>query len=279
MQLTVLVDNHTLIDRYFEGEAGLSFYIEDQDLRLLFDLGYSDLFLRNARRMNIEFNRLDYLVFSHSHGDHTGGLESLIKHTMDAENTEARPLPPTLVGHPDIFVSRCKDDIREIGSFISREKAGRHFTLELTREPLWLSERLVYLGEIPRSNDFESLRPLGKIIRPDGVEDDFICDDSALAYVTREGLVIITGCSHAGICNIVTHARKICGRTRIVDIIGGFHLLDPPRRQLQGTLDFIEGLDVPKIHACHCTDLKSKIALAGVVPLGEVGVGFRRQYD
>ena len=108
--------------------------------------------------------------------------------------------------------------------------------------------------------------------------DDFLLDDTALAYKSPKGLVIITGCSHSGICNIVEYARKVCGDGRVVDITGGFHLLDPNREQLQGTMAYFEALNPNCVHACHCTDLASKIALSGVVPVKEVGVGLALEY-
>lgn len=92
------------------------------------------------------------------------------------------------------------------------------------------------------------------------------------------GLVIVTGCSHAGICNIVEQARRVCGEDRVIDIIGGFHLLEPSREQLQRTLEYMESLCPAAVHACHCTDLASKIALSQVVDLREVGVGLSLDY-
>jgi 7,8-dihydropterin-6-yl-methyl-4-(beta-D-ribofuranosyl)aminobenzene 5'-phosphate synthase len=148
----------------------------------------------------------------------------------------------------------------------------------LSREPVTLTDRLVFLGEIARTNDFEGRAPIGKTLEGGVEEDDFLIDDSALAYKSPEGLVIITGCSHAGICNIVEQARRVCGDDRVVDIIGGFHLLDPPAEQLQGTIAYMESLRPASVHACHCTDLRSKIALSRVVNLEEVGIGLTLAY-
>ena len=79
MKLTVLVDNNTLIDRYFYGEPGISYFIADEDKRILFDVGYSDAFIKNAQKMNIDLLNTDFLVLSHGHLDHTWGLEPLIR--------------------------------------------------------------------------------------------------------------------------------------------------------------------------------------------------------
>jgi len=89
MELTVLVDNNTLLDRYLFGEPGLSILIKDDGLKVLFDLGYSDAFLINASKMGISLRNIDYLVFSHSHLDHTWGLPHLIRHFTESKNSLA----------------------------------------------------------------------------------------------------------------------------------------------------------------------------------------------
>ena len=114
---------------------------------------------------------------------------------------------------------------------------------------------------------------------PDGsTAPDFLLDDSALAFQSGAGLVIITGCSHAGICNIAEYAREVCGENRIVDIIGGFHLVGPSPEQLQGTCDYLRNAVPAAVHACHCTSLFAKITLSGACTLQETGVGLRLEY-
>lgn len=99
-------------------------------------------------------------------------------------------------------------------------------------------------------------------------------DDSALAYKSSNGLVIITGCSHSGICNIVETAKRVCGEERVVDIIGGLHLLNPSKEQLDSTLQYLG----QEMHPCHCTSLNSKMALSKSARISEVGVGLRLEY-
>jgi len=84
---------------------------------------------------------------------------------------------------------------------------------------------------------------------------------------------VITGCSHAGICNIISQCQQVTGVENVVDVIGGFHLLDPSREQLEGTVSYFENLSLQKLHACHCTDLRSRMALAQIAELEEVGSG------
>lgn len=279
MKLKVLVDNNTLIDRYFRGEPGVSYFIEDGSKKILFDVGYSDLFIENANKMRINLLDLDFVVLSHGHLDHTWGLDPLVRLITEAKIEGIDHRTPALVAHPDAFLSRKVGGLGEIGPLLSEKELSRHFEIVSSREPVWLTERLVFLGEIERKNDFEAKSPLGKTSTEEGEEDDFLMDDSALAYRSPEGLVIVSGCSHSGICNIAEHAKKVCCDERIRDIVGGLHLLDPPERQMRDTLRYFERMRPHEVHACHCTDLASKVALAKVANLKDVGVGLDLEYD
>lgn len=274
--LTVLVDNNTLIDRYFRAEPGFSLLIEYGDQRILFDTGYSDLFLVNAEKMGKDLSRLDALVLSHSHLDHTWGLDPFVRYLTE-RSIEGLPLSrPRLIGHPGVFSSAGMAGIPEFGCLMSREKLGRHLEMTLSREPFEIAPGVVFLGEIPRSNDFEGKETFGRKEGEDG--PDRVMEDSALALKTDRGLVVITGCAHAGICNTVAHAVAVCKEPRVADVIGGFHLLDPAPDVLERTVAFLKDLSPGAVHACHCTDLSSKTALAGAVNLQEVGVGLCLEY-
>ncbi len=278
MQLTVLVDNNTLIDRYLLGEPGISLYIADEGTKVLFDLGYSDAFMTNATRLGIDLLDLDRIVLSHGHLDHTWGLDPLIR-SMTEAMIEGRPMRrPTLVGHPEVFATKTVMGLPEIGSMISLHKLRRHMAVRLTGEPEWLTERLVFLGEIPRIFAFEESR-LGETEKDGTMIPDDLMDDSSLAYVSSQGMVIITGCAHAGICNTVEYAKKVCGTNKVFDVIGGFHLQSPPQSRMEQTTGYLAAQGVRALHPCHCTDLMSKIALAAALPVHEVGSGLQLSYD
>ncbi len=276
MQLTVLVDNNTIIDRYFLAEPGLSFLIEDENLSVLFDTGYSDIFIKNAQKMGKNLAHLDYIVLSHSHLDHTWGIEPYLRYLTELAIEHRSFSRPVLVAHPESLTGVSAHGLREIGSLISKNRLAKHFDLQLSKKPQFLTDNLIFLGEIPGTNDFEGVLPFG---RKDGSnEDDMVIEDSALVYKTSNGLVIITGCSHSGICNIIEYAKKVCKDQKILDVIGGFHLLNPTKRQMEGTISYFENLCPNSVYACHCTDLASKIALSRVVNIKEVGVGLSLQY-
>ena len=97
-------------------------------------------------------------------------------------------------------------------------------------------------------------------------------------FASDEGLIIITGCSHAGICNIVKQAKSVCGEQPVIDIVGGLHLLKPSPDRLEKTGEYLQNLQLKSLHACHCTSLASKIALAAYCPVQEVGTGMKLEW-
>ncbi|MHC1721163.1 MAG: MBL fold metallo-hydrolase [Clostridiaceae bacterium] len=269
MKLTVLTDNNSLIDRYFLAEPALCFLIEEGGKKVLFDTGYSDVFIKNANKMNIKLTDIDAVVLSHGHIDHTGGLHHLISIFMEEVFENRTMEKPDLICHEDTFKTKLIPDGINVGSPVKEEQLNVYFNLKMTKDPVWITDKLVYLGGIPRLNNFENKKPIG---------DDYVLDDSAIVWKSANGLVIITGCSHSGICNIVEHAKTVCKEDKVIDIIGGFHLLNPSREQLDGTIECLAKLKPKNIYACHCTDLKSKIALSKAVNIMELGVGMKLEY-
>jgi len=278
MELKVLVDNNTIIDRYYLGEPAVSYLLHDGDTKILFDVGYSDIFIKNALKMNEALMDISYVVISHGHNDHTGGLVPLAKFYSEAKAENINYLNPTVIAHSDAFLYK-EFSGDEIGSILDNNKISKYFGVRLVREPLWITDNIVFLGEIERSNNFENIEPIGQCEKSDLMVDDYVNDDSALVYKSLQGLVIITGCSHAGICNIIEYAKKVCGDNRILDVIGGFHLIEPSKIQAEGTLDYFNTQHIKNIHPCHCTSLKYKIELSKSTNVIDVGVGLSLNYQ
>jgi 7,8-dihydropterin-6-yl-methyl-4-(beta-D-ribofuranosyl)aminobenzene 5'-phosphate synthase len=279
MKLTILVDNTALFDRFFTAEHGFSAYIEAEGSGVLFDTGYSDAVIKNAQKMQIDLFGLDFIVLSHGHCDHTGGLYHLIRLFSEAILEDTSCHLPTLVAHPHCFYPRPKPPLPDTGAVLSADEVRRIMPLDLRRDPLNLSPNLFFMGEIERKFSFETTLPgPRRIVMPDGIlQEDRLIDDTSLAYRSRDGLVMITGCAHAGICNTVDYAKKICGEERVLDIIGGLHLRGGGP-QLEGTLNYLQWQNLTALHACHCTALPAKVALARVAPLEETGVGLHLEY-
>lgn len=263
MKLTVLVDNNTFIDEYYLGEPAVSYYIEDNKVKLLFDAGYSDIFISNAKLLNIDLNKLTHIVLSHGHDDHTKGLLYL-KNQYDLSNVE-------LIAHPDCFYPKQIDGL-DIGSPLTLEEMKAITKVKLSKEPFEINERLVFLGEIPKLVDFETRIPIGEVIKEGGAEIDTLLDDTAIVYKEEEGLFIITGCSHSGICNIIEHAKKVCKSDKILGVIGGFHIFDCDER-LNSTIDYLKKQEIPMLYPGHCISFQAKSQINNFLEIKDVGVG------
>ena len=260
MKLTVLCDNNARIDAYYLAEPGVSYLLEDGAAKILFDTGYSDVYVRNARKLGIDLGDLTALVLSHGHDDHTGGLVHL--------PLQKGRLP--LYGTPEVF-ERKRYHGEEVGAPYSTEEAGKLYDLRLSAQPVQLSERLVFLGHIPRTNDYENQFPVGERLVNGEWQPDYLPDDSAIVFRGSDGLTIITGCSHSGINNITEHAQKVCGDERICGIIGGFHMLRV-NRQTEETVRWLSKLRPKMLRPCHCTCFHARAAIHQCVPIGDTCV-------
>lgn len=237
MKLSILTEN--IAGGKFAAEHGLSYLIEIDRETILFDTGHSDVFLKNAGLLGIDIHsNVKIIVLSHGHWDHGDGLKYL--------NDKI------LITHPNSFIKRFrKSDVSPLGLTLSKEEIKNKFNLIETQKPFKITDNLFFLGEIPRSTNFESQTTPFEL---GNGEDDFIDDDSALAAIIKGQLIILTGCSHAGICNICEHAKKVTGIDKINAVIGGFHLKQN-NLQTQKTVAYFKKNEVKKLLPSHCTDL------------------------
>lgn len=279
MNLTILADNNVLQSKNFLGEHGLSFYIEVDDKKILFDTGYSDVYLKNASKMAINLLDLDYIVLSHGHYDHTWGLSHYLPFYTSALKQGQSVKKPTILTHPDTFNEKYEEPMGEIGSLLTVEKLKKVFDVNLSKEPFRIAENFIFLGEIPRLNDFEAKESIGEVLKNGNYEDDYVVEDSALVYQSENGLIVITGCSHSGIANIVEYAKIVCNETRILRIIGGFHLIGPVGERINKTVKYLSQLRLHGVYPCHCTNFASKLALSKHMTVKETGVGLFVDYE
>lgn len=263
MKLKVLVDNNTYTDQYYCGEPAVSYYIEDEDIKLLLDVGYSDLFLRNSNALGVDLENLSAIVISHGHDDHTGGL----KYYFEQNNKRII----SIIAHPDAFKEKVVDNLK-ICSPILLEELKEKCNLILSKEPIKVSKHITFLGEIPQTNDFEIRKPIGKQIVGKTLVDDYLVDDTALVYKCKNGIYIITGCSHSGICNIIQYAKEVCRDDRVLGIIGGFHLFEVTE-QVNKTINYLKQGNLKELYPCHCTSFSVRAEIHKTLPLKEVGVG------
>lgn len=269
IKLKVLEDNNTFIDKYYLGEPAVSYYIEDEDIKILFDTGYSDAFIKNAQSMNINLKETNKIVISHGHNDHTGGLKYLFKN-IDNKNIE-------LIAHTECFNKKICDN-EYIGTSMTKQELEKVCNLNLKNEPVQISKNIIFLGEIPQSNYFEKREIIGKCSVSGKMVDDIVKDDTAIVYKGKRGLFIITGCSHSGICNIIEYAKKVCNEDRVFGVIGGFHLFDV-NEKLDKTIKYFKEIQPELLYPCHCISLEAKIEMGKTLKINEVGVGLEINID
>ena len=242
MKIYILTENAA--GSHFGAEHGISYLIEIDGEKILFDTGHSDMFLKNAGKLNLDIHSdVKKVVLSHGHWDHGNGLQYLKE--------------KILITHPGAFITRFrKRDLSPVGLALEKNQLKKKFIIRETEKSLHISENLFYLGEIPRKNHFEAQTTsfsdeLGK--------DDFVPDDSALVAVTQNKIVVITGCSHSGICNITDYAKKVTGISKIKAVIGGFHLKENDS-QTKNTIEYFKNAGVENLFPSHCTELPAMAA-------------------
>ena len=184
------------------------------------------------------------MVLSHGHWDHTDGLPALAE----------MGIRPPVLAHPDVFADRHKATGEYNGAGVGRQWVADTFGLTESRDPVELAPDVWFLGEVPRNNDFEARTTTFFQLKDGERTPDFLMDDTALALRTTKGLVVVTGCSHAGICNICEHAREVCGDARLHMVMGGFHLLDDSP-VLERTIEYFRSHNVERLLPMHCTAL------------------------
>ena len=262
MEFKITILNDNTAGKRTAAEYGLSYLVEGQEGAYLFDPGPSDIALRNAKVLGIDLeNTVDIIVLTHGHWDHGNGLE----YFSDKK----------LITHPASFTERYN---RVNGHYnglpLTRDEAADKFTLQFTREPLEVMDDHLFLGEIPRLNDFEA--KASSSVDTKGNED-FIPDDSAVAVSTENGLVVITGCSHSGICNIITHAKKMTGERKIYGVIGGFHLRKDDE-VLDQTIAFLKKENIDFLYPSHCTALPALARMYDVFGIKQVLTGQKHRF-
>jgi 7,8-dihydropterin-6-yl-methyl-4-(beta-D-ribofuranosyl)aminobenzene 5'-phosphate synthase len=251
LRITVLTEN-TSRSPDLLAEHGLAFWIEADGHRLLFDTGQGKVLHHNAEHLGISLDTAEFVVISHGHFDHTGGLQSVLglneqiavclhPAALTAKYAKKEPPPHRDIGVPGLDESSLRRQTK---------------CLLWTREPTELIGGVFVTGEIPRRNDYEDTG--GPFYRdPACTDPDPLIDDQALYIETSAGLVVVLGCAHAGVVNTLDYIAKLTGRDQVHAILGGMHLVRATPRRLEETVAALERYGVQKVGTAHCTGMRA----------------------
>jgi len=266
MSLFVLAEDYAGYGGYYYAQHGISFLIQVRERpgtswSMLFDTGTDATpIFHNAEVIGVEIEGIENVLLSHCHYDHTGGLIEILS-TIKQDR-----LP--VVAHPQLFRDNFSVDphLRQAGVRGDIKEKAQEFGAmwTLTKDPVKLARGVVTTGEIPVEERvaYEKSGKSSFYTLSDGqlIEDNML-DDTSLMVNTQKGLVVVTGCSHAGIVSIVKKCKEISGFERVEAVIGGFHLIHADADHISKVANDLKDLNVENVYTGHCTGLQAEAIL------------------
>lgn len=246
MVLRTLLENQLSQNRSLQAEHGLSFLVETEGKKILFDCGAGKAARQNAKKMNVSLKDVDFVVLSHSHYDHAGGYPDMVSHGVCA---------PLITG-PCFFEEKYALDGDKyvylgcgFGQDFVEKKKIRHRVCE---KSMTLFAGCHVVGGFERNHDFE--KAPARFVRQTSagmIEDDFP-DEVCLVLETKKGLAVIVGCSHPGILNMVETVKKRFDAP-VYAVFGGSHLVEADEARLSATMDILRNMGIGIAGFNHCT--------------------------
>lgn len=264
MKIITLIENKLGSKRCLYSEHGLSLYIETERKKILFDTGQSGNFIENAVKLGVDLKDLNYVIISHGHYDHSGGFKRLIKEI-----------------NPNIKLYVGKGFFNEKYSLIENEVykyRGNPFTekfleenkipvVYIDKDVVSITENLLVFTNFNKNEEFENINQSMYLKEGNNYKIDPFQDEISVALKTEKGLIVIVGCSHVGVVNIIDTIKERTN-TNIYGLLGGTHIEKEKEEKIDKIVEYLKKNDIKIVGACHCTGKRGEEMLKQ--KLGEI---------
>ena len=253
LKITTLIENNIDNNKKLKYEHGLSLYIEIDNKKILFDTGQTGDFIENAKLLNKSLDDLDYVILSHGHYDHSGGVQRLLQKLN--KNT-------IIVMGEEYFYPKYKtienDEYKFNGNSFSEDLlTNKGFSVDkITNDITYISEKIIIFHNFKRFTSYEKRNERFFIKTQDGFVHDDFKDEIAIGIITKKGLAVVAGCSHIGIINILKTIKTRINMN-IYAVIGGTHMVEADDDRINSTIKDLKDLKIDYIAVSHCTGEKA----------------------
>lgn len=253
LKITTLIENNQDNDKRLFYEHGLSLYIEADNKKILFDTGQTGDFIKNARLLKKSLDDLDYVILSHGHYDHSGGVKKLLNHL----NRNTKFIMGKEYFYPK-YKKIEKDEYKFNGnSFDENYLISRGFSIKKEDSDIeFLTKKIILFHNFNTFTNYEKINKKFFIKKQNEFIPDDFKDEMAMGIITQKGLVVIVGCSHIGIINILKSIKERIN-INIYAVIGGTHMIEADDITIDNTISDFKKLKINSIAVSHCTGEKA----------------------